>query len=76
VTLGDVEVPCRQVLGPKGVSVEWRLGDGSWLVLLANFAEEPVAVPPMAANGRMLYSSAEPGAPFSAAFFLFPSAPQ
>jgi malto-oligosyltrehalose trehalohydrolase len=59
-----------QVLGPKAVNVEWRLGDGSRLVLLANFAEEPVAVPPTAANGRILYSSAEPGAPLSAAFFL------
>jgi maltooligosyltrehalose trehalohydrolase len=65
-----------QVFGPQAVSVEWRLGDDSRLVLLANFAEEPVAVPPAATNGRMLYSSAEPGAPFSAAFFLFPSAPQ
>src|SRR5207253_3927318 len=26
-----------QVLGPKAVSVEWRLGDGSRLVLLASF---------------------------------------
>ncbi len=65
-----------QVLGPKAVSAEWRLGDGARLLLLANFAQEPVAVPPTAANGRLLYSSAEPGAPFSAAFFLLPPAPQ
>jgi maltooligosyltrehalose trehalohydrolase len=65
-----------EVLGPKGVSVEWRLADGARLALLANFAEEPVGVPPTAANGRMLYSSAVPGAPFSAAFFLLPPAQQ
>jgi malto-oligosyltrehalose trehalohydrolase len=64
-----------RVLGPKAASVEWRLGDSSRLVLLANFAEEPVTVPPTAANGRLLYSSAEPGAPFSAAYFLLPPAP-
>ena len=58
-----------QVLGPKAVRVEWRLGDGSRLGLLANFGDSPAFgnLP----EGRMVYSSAEqPGAPLSAAFFL------
>jgi len=49
---------------------------GFMLVLLANFAEEPVEVPSMTVNGRMLYSSDKPGAPSSATFFLRPPAPQ
>ena len=59
-----------QVLGPKAVSVEWQLGDGSRLLLLANFAGEPVPVPGNFPKGPMVYSSAEPGAPLSATFFL------
>jgi maltooligosyltrehalose trehalohydrolase len=59
-----------QMLGPKAVSVEWQLGDGSRLLLLANFSEEPVPVRGNSPVGRMVYSSAEPGAPRSATFFL------
>jgi maltooligosyltrehalose trehalohydrolase len=59
-----------QILGPKVVNVEWRLGDGSRLLLLANFSDEPVRVPWNLALGRMVYSSAEPGALRSATFFL------
>jgi 1,4-alpha-glucan branching enzyme len=59
-----------QILGPKAVNVEWRLGDGSRLLLLANFSDEPVPVPWNLALGRMVYSSAEPGALRSATFFL------
>ena len=58
-----------QVLGPKAVRVEWRLGDGARLGLLANFGDSPAFgnLP----EGRSVYSSAEqPGAPLSAAFFL------
>jgi len=54
------------------VIVKWKMGDGSGLLLLANFADADVAVPENAANGRMIYSSAEPGTPFGAAFFLLP----
>jgi len=59
-----------QILGPKAVNVEWRLGDGSRLLLLANFSDEPVPVPGNLALGRVVYSSAEPGALRSATFFL------
>jgi 1,4-alpha-glucan branching enzyme len=59
-----------QVLGPKTVTVDWHLGDGSWLVLLANFSGQPVALPGNFQDGRMVYSSAEPGGPVSAVFFL------
>jgi maltooligosyltrehalose trehalohydrolase len=59
-----------QVLSPKAVYVEWRLGDGSRLLLLANFAGQPVPVPGNFQNGRSIFSSADPGAPFSAAFSL------
>jgi maltooligosyltrehalose trehalohydrolase len=64
--------PCAgnyQVLAPKAVRVEWRLGDGAHLGLLANFGDSPVVgnLP----GGRSVYASAEqPGAPLSAAFFL------
>lgn len=57
-----------QVLGPKTVRVEWRLGDGSHLSLLANFAD--VQVSRNLPGGRLVYSAADPGAPLSAAFFL------
>jgi maltooligosyltrehalose trehalohydrolase len=59
-----------RVLGGKAVSVEWHLGDGSRLTLLANFAKEPAPVAAEMTLQRMLYSSAEPGAPLSATFFL------
>jgi maltooligosyltrehalose trehalohydrolase len=59
-----------QVLGPKAVSVEWRLGDGSRLLLLANFADERVPVPGDFLEGRMVYSSARLGAPLGATFSL------
>ena len=59
-----------QTSGPKAASVEWRLGDGARLLLLANFGDQPVAVPEDLTNGRLVYSSAHPGTPLSAAFFL------
>jgi 1,4-alpha-glucan branching enzyme len=62
-----------RVLGAKAVSVEWRLGDDSRLLLLANFAGEPLPLPANLPEARMVYSSAEPGAPLSATFFLFKS---
>jgi malto-oligosyltrehalose trehalohydrolase len=59
-----------QVLGPTAVSVGWRLGDGARLLLLANFGGDPIPVPGNLAEGRVAYSSADPGAPLSATFFL------
>jgi maltooligosyltrehalose trehalohydrolase len=59
-----------QVLTPKAVTVEWRLGDGSRLLLFANFENHPAPMPGNLPKGRIVYSSADPGAPFSATFFL------
>ncbi len=54
-----------RALGARSVIVEWRLGDGSQLCLIANFAAD---IPDM---GRMLYASAETaGTPQSATFGL------
>jgi malto-oligosyltrehalose trehalohydrolase len=68
-----------RMLAPKAVLVEWQLGDLSQLMLVANFADEWVSIPPIS-DGRLLYTSAElealPGSPLSASFFLLPSAPQ
>jgi len=63
-----------QVLGPQAANVEWRLGDGSQLLLLANFSGQPVQVSGKFRNGRMIFSSADPGQPFSAAFSLIEAA--
>jgi 1,4-alpha-glucan branching enzyme len=60
-------------LGAKSVIVEWQLGDGSQLRLIANFAPEPVPAPDVHEIGRILYASAETaGAPQSATFVLLP----
>ena len=66
-------------LGPAALRVEWRLGDGASLLLLANFADEAVALSGPAPHGRMLYCTgpAVPQselAPACAAFFLIPPA--
>jgi malto-oligosyltrehalose trehalohydrolase len=58
------------VLGPRAVAVGWPLGDGSRLLLLANFAAGPVPLPEDFGKGRKIYSSAQPGAPYSASFSL------
>ena len=52
-----------QVTGPQAVNVEWRLGDGSRLLLVANFSAQAVPVPGPQSTGRLIYSSAAPGAP-------------
>ena len=62
------------VLGAKAVRVLWRLGDGSRLSLVANFAADAAPLPEAAA-GRLLFSSgAGPAprgfAPEGASFFL------
>jgi malto-oligosyltrehalose trehalohydrolase len=62
-----------RVLGTKSVIVEWRLGDGSRLRLIANFGAEAIAAQDIGQDGRLLYASGvTPGAPGSAAFFLLP----
>jgi len=53
--------------------VEWRLGDGSRLRLIANFASVPVPTAQIGDDGRLVYASAgTPGAPQSASFALLP----
>lgn len=64
-----------QVRGQRVVEVEWRLGDSSRLVLLANFSEEALSPSPGLTLTNLLYSSASPGAPISASFFLQAQAP-
>jgi malto-oligosyltrehalose trehalohydrolase len=63
-----------RVLGPASVRVDWPLGDGSRLVLLANFADAPVPLAEPLDQGRMIYCSAAPPGdalmPHSAAFYL------
>src|SRR5438270_409448 len=49
-----------EVLGQTALRVTWRLGDGTRLVLLANFADAPFAMPESVSDGRLLYSSGEP----------------
>jgi len=63
------------VLGPAAVRVEWQLGDGSTLVLLANFADAPVPLAEPIDQGRMIYCSTvaplgDALMPHSAAFYL------
>jgi maltooligosyltrehalose trehalohydrolase len=58
-----------RALGPQAVIVEWQLGDRSRLILIANFSALTVPLPEEASGGRLLYSSAVPGAPVSASFF-------
>ena len=62
-----------RILGDKSVIVEWRLGDGSRLRLIANFASVPVPTAQIGDDGRLVYASAgTPGAPQSASFALLP----
>jgi malto-oligosyltrehalose trehalohydrolase len=50
---------CYRVLGPRALQVEWRMGDGALLRLLANFADTPLApVEPPPGPEHLLYSSA------------------
>jgi maltooligosyltrehalose trehalohydrolase len=62
------------VLGPAALRVEWHLGDGSQLLLLGNFADEPALMPEPIPEGRLLYASGTPPdrtvPPQSAAFYL------
>jgi maltooligosyltrehalose trehalohydrolase len=56
-----------RVLGERALRVDWRLGDGATLRLIANFGSSVIEAE---RAGRQLYATAEPGAPMSAAFFL------
>jgi malto-oligosyltrehalose trehalohydrolase len=62
------------VLGSAALHVEWRLGDGSTLLLLANFGGEAVPLAAPVSQDRMIYCSAAPPgdalAPRTAAFYL------
>ena len=63
-----------RVLGANSVAVEWRMGDGSTLGLIANFGGEPVHAAEVEQGGRILYCSGEtPGALQSATFVLKPA---
>jgi hypothetical protein len=70
-----------RLLGPVALRVDWRLGDGSTLRLLAHFADSDVALsePPPAADA-LLYCTT-PDAPGDrlpaacAAFFLLSPEP-
>jgi hypothetical protein len=64
-------------IGPAAMRVDWRLGDGSALRLLANFAEVPVPLAETIDPDTMIYCSGP--APLAgelasacAAFFLLP----
>ncbi len=62
-----------QALGAQNIVVEWRLGDGSRLRLIANFARERIFAREIGESGRILYALAETlGAPGSAVFVLLP----
>ena len=62
-----------RVLGPRALRVDWRLGDGSKLTLLANFGADSVALAEPA-QGRLIYTTGEAPraalAPLAAAFLL------
>jgi malto-oligosyltrehalose trehalohydrolase len=60
-----------RVSSAKSVMVEWRMGDGSTLELIANFGKGPVRAAGVNRGARILYCSAEtPGVPQSATFVL------
>ena len=56
--------------GPRAVIVDWQLADRARLILVANFSDQPLPLPAGAHGARLLYSSAAPGSPTSASFFL------
>ena len=67
-----------ELLGPKAVRVEWSLGDGSALRLLANFGEAPAPlVEPIEPESTVYCSGPVVAdtklAPACAAFFLLPA---
>lgn len=73
---------CYELFGPKALRVEWRLGDGSVLRLLANFAEDAIGLPEPIGSESVIYCTTPvpPNTklpPCCAAFFLLaPAAAQ
>lgn len=72
--------PCGryEAVGSDALSVEWRLGDGSLLLLLANFGDGAAPLPCPAPSQGLLYCSTAIGLaseipPQSAAFYLLPT---
>jgi malto-oligosyltrehalose trehalohydrolase len=63
-----------RVIAPAALRVEWRLGDGASLMLLANFGDELLPLVEPADPSDLIYSSAvsagEALAPHSVAFYL------
>ena len=56
--VGADRIPARAArLGGTGLAVEWVLGDGTVLRLLANLGQAPLAVEPPAVTGRCLFAS-------------------
>ncbi|WP_428489851.1 malto-oligosyltrehalose trehalohydrolase [Rhodopila sp.] len=54
-----------EAIGPKAVSAEWRLGDGSRLTIITNLGAETVAFP--TPPGRLLFATGDT-APMTAAY--------
>ncbi len=62
------------VWGSPAVTTEWRLGNGSRLLLVARFSNQAIPLSAPESARRLIYSSAVPGAPGSASFHLSLSA--
>jgi malto-oligosyltrehalose trehalohydrolase len=60
-------------LASGAVAVEWRLGDRTRLLLIANFSDRLLPLPDDAGRGRVIYCSDRPGAACSATFLLLPA---
>jgi len=68
-----------ELLGPKALRVRWQLGDGSTLMMLANFSANPVRLAePLPAQNIIYCSAPSPAAAklagCCAVFFLLPKA--
>jgi maltooligosyltrehalose trehalohydrolase len=74
----------RHVLGKNALRVEWRLGDGSFLTLLANYGHTPVEAPPIEPGSELLLATSQDDArsdrrqlpPRSVAFYLRKGRPE
>jgi maltooligosyltrehalose trehalohydrolase len=58
-----------RLLDAHAFEVRWPLGEAGELALLANLGAEPLAAPPPI-EGAILWSSAAPGTPWSATWWL------
>jgi 1,4-alpha-glucan branching enzyme/maltooligosyltrehalose trehalohydrolase len=67
-----------EIWGPGGMLVEWKLGDGSLLSLVANMGAAEAAPPPRLPQGRLIFTNGESAglaqgkrlAPWAVAWFL------